>query len=78
MTQKDMSDKNYSSNVENTLEVDNKKAACNSCHVAGDTKKELPTNCYSCNKNDDSHKGRNGKKCNDCHESSSWRTDPAA
>lgn len=49
-----------------------KKAACNSCHVAGDTKKELPTKCYSCHKNDDSHKGRYGEKCNDCHVSSSW------
>ena len=49
-----------------------KKASCNSCHTSGDTKKELPTKCFGCHKNDDSHKGRYGEKCNDCHKNSSW------
>jgi hypothetical protein len=49
-----------------------KKAACDSCHTGGDTKKEMPTKCYECHKNDDNHKGRYGKKCNDCHRSSAW------
>jgi hypothetical protein len=49
-----------------------KKVTCISCHTPGNTK-ELPTKCYSCHKNDDSHKGRNGKKCSDCHTSSSWK-----
>lgn len=53
-----------------------KKSKCSSCHIAGSgktlSKKGLPTNCYSCHKNDDAHKGRNGNKCGDCHKSSSW------
>jgi hypothetical protein len=50
-----------------------KKASCNSCHLGGDTKKKLPIKCYGCHKNDDNHKGRYGRKCNDCHVSSSWQ-----
>lgn len=53
-----------------------KKAACSSCHTPGRTKSKakdkLPSECYSCHKNDDNHKGRYGKKCNDCHKSSGW------
>lgn len=51
---------------------EHKKASCNSCHVSGDLKKELPKKCYGCHKNDDSHKGQYGKKCDSCHTSSSW------
>lgn len=56
-----------------------KKAECNSCHTAEILKKKkkkkekLPTDCFGCHKHDDSHKGRNGKKCNDCHNSTSWQ-----
>ncbi len=55
-----------------------KEASCNSCHSAADiktkeSKKKLPKDCYGCHKNDDSHKSRYGKKCNDCHTSASWQ-----
>ncbi|MCK4833267.1 MAG: cytochrome C [Gammaproteobacteria bacterium] len=50
-----------------------KKASCNSCHSSGDLKKKLPKKCYGCHKNDDSHKGRYGKKCKNCHSSASWQ-----
>lgn len=50
-----------------------KKASCNSCHDPRDIKKELPKKCFGCHKNDDSHKGRYGKKCNDCHTTTSWQ-----
>ena len=55
-----------------------KRASCNSCHKpgafkSGKLKKKLSKNCYACHKNDDSHKGRYGKKCNSCHTSSSWQ-----
>ena len=49
-----------------------KKATCNSCHISGNNKKEIAKQCYGCHKNDDSHKGRYGKKCTSCHTSSSW------
>lgn len=50
-----------------------KNATCNSCHIAGDIKKKVPTKCYDCHKNDDDHKGQYGKKCDSCHASSSWQ-----
>ena len=55
-----------------------KEASCNSCHTSADiktkdSKKKLPKDCYGCHKNDDSHKSRYGKKCNDCHTTSSWQ-----
>jgi len=49
-----------------------KTTGCNTCHVTGNLKKEVPTDCYGCHKNDDSHKGHYGKKCNDCHTTSRW------
>ena len=50
------------------------KAPCSSCHTTESLRKkeELPTECYGCHRHDDSHKGKNGKKCEDCHNSKSW------
>jgi len=50
-----------------------KTAPCNSCHSSDDLKKKLPKKCFGCHKNDDSHKGRYGEKCKDCHTSTSWQ-----
>jgi hypothetical protein len=50
-----------------------KETTCNSCHTSGNLEKEVPEKCYGCHKNDDDHKGRYGKKCADCHTSSSWQ-----
>jgi len=50
-----------------------KTASCNRCHRTGKQKKPLAKQCYGCHKNDDSHKGRYGKKCQQCHRSSSWQ-----
>lgn len=51
------------------------KIRCHACHnasyrVKGDQRKSR--NCYACHKLDDSHAGKNGKKCDDCHQTSSW------
>jgi len=45
---------------------------CNACHKGGLYDEELPTDCYSCHKHDDDHRGRNGTKCEDCHRTDSW------
>lgn len=49
------------------------QTACSSCHRPGEESKKLATNCISCHRNDDLHKGRNGERCQDCHNSQSWR-----
>ena len=61
------------------LHGQHRKATCNSCHTPEKLKKnkhkklKLPTDCYSCHKHDDSHKGKNGRECKDCHNSKSWK-----
>ena len=69
-----------------SLSGKHKTTSCNNCHLSehlpvmlpakrtGDKKDaSLPTDCFSCHKNDDSHKSRYGKKCKDCHTTSSWQ-----
>jgi len=48
------------------------KVKCDQCHSKNLYKQKLKKNCYSCHKNDDDHKGRNGKKCQACHNPRSW------
>lgn len=48
---------------------------CKSCH-ANDRYKETPTDCYSCHKKDDKHKGQEGTKCEGCHDDRSWKKAP--
>lgn len=50
-----------------------KKIQCNDCHRKDPYKVKLKKDCYSCHKNDDSHKGVFGKKCQDCHKPSEWK-----
>ena len=45
---------------------------CDSCHTGYLYKQKLNTTCVSCHKNDDEHKGNNGNKCHDCHNTQSW------
>ena len=54
------------------------KVSCNSCHLQTHLKSvqkklKTPKDCFSCHKNDDSHKGRYGKECRDCHTPASWK-----
>jgi len=44
---------------------------CDSCHI--DTRyKETPQNCNACHYLNDTHNGRNGSQCQDCHNSNRW------
>lgn len=51
-----------------------KKVACDQCHKKGENpfKEELKTDCFSCHKFVDEHKGSYGKKCKDCHTTKQW------
>ena len=48
------------------------KASCDSCHTGNLYTQKLDTSCYSCHKNDDEHKGKNGKNCHECHNTRTW------
>jgi len=47
--------------------------ACASCHKPGIKHRETPTACISCHLKNDHHKGGMGKKCETCHNESSWK-----
>lgn len=46
--------------------------ACNDCHKTGRMEDEIPNTCIGCHAADDSHAGRFGEKCNDCHNNDGW------
>ena len=49
---------------------------CMSCHKEPLYKKEskTPTDCNSCHRKDDKHKGNFGPKCETCHTEQDWKT----
>jgi hypothetical protein len=51
------------------------EVACKECH-AEDRYKNTPTDCYSCHKKDDTHKGQEGTKCDECHNERTWGKTP--
>jgi hypothetical protein len=46
---------------------------CQGCHEPGKKHREAPSDCASCHRSDDPHRGRLGETCGDCHAESSWR-----
>ena len=55
------------------------KVLCIKCHKGAlydkkeKKRKKLPKVCIGCHKNDDEHRGRYGKKCEECHTSKEWK-----
>jgi hypothetical protein len=49
------------------------EAKCTSCHKGDIHKEKLQTNCNSCHKKDDKHKGQLGPKCETCHLERGWK-----
>ncbi len=46
---------------------------CAKCHVAGKRWREAPSDCHSCHRKDDVHKGGLGLQCADCHNERKWK-----
>jgi hypothetical protein len=49
------------------------KVACHDCHLPGKKYREAPSDCFSCHKKDDKHKGGLGPHCDDCHKETNWK-----
>jgi hypothetical protein len=47
-------------------------APCEGCHKNG-AFAGTPTDCVSCHRAQDAHKGRNGAQCGGCHTAAAWR-----
>lgn len=46
---------------------------CADCHKPNMTFHDADTDCYSCHKKDDQHKGNLGTACADCHSETGWK-----
>jgi hypothetical protein len=46
---------------------------CGSCHKGHLYEDKTPTDCYTCHKKDDKHKGRFSEKCERCHTERNWK-----
>jgi len=46
---------------------------CSKCHQPGKKFRSAQSVCVACHKKDDTHKGRLGSKCADCHTESGWK-----
>ena len=44
---------------------------CRNCHP-DQRYSGLPTQCFACHKGDDRHKGKFGRRCQDCHSTNGW------
>jgi hypothetical protein len=50
------------------------KIRCEACHVAKTPMNlKLPTDCFSCHRKDDAHRGTFGQPCERCHITTDWR-----
>ncbi len=49
------------------------RAVCQDCHRDDPRTHKLKTDCLSCHRSDDAHRGRNGPSCEKCHGTSSWK-----
>jgi hypothetical protein len=50
-----------------------RQTACEKCHEPRKKYWEAPSDCNTCHKKDDVHKGSLGLKCADCHTESDWK-----
>jgi len=55
------------------LKEKHREVKCQGCHTEPTVKTKLPLVCEGCHKDDDVHKGQEGKFCERCHNEQSWR-----
>lgn len=55
------------------LKAKHQDVACDQCHLKGKKYWQAASDCLSCHKKDDVHKGGIGGKCSDCHSESGWK-----
>jgi hypothetical protein len=47
--------------------------ACSMCHKQDPYVAKVATDCAGCHRKDDSHVGRNGDRCENCHTAAAWK-----
>jgi len=46
---------------------------CQDCHRSGNLKDKIPKDCFGCHQGQDSHAGRLGAQCGECHGNDKWQ-----
>ena len=49
------------------------RIGCKDCHRSGNLKDKLPRECVGCHQGQDSHAGRLGRDCGNCHGNEKWK-----
>lgn len=49
------------------------KQTCKACHPTGVKHRKAASECVSCHRKDDKHKGNLGNKCGNCHDENDWK-----
>jgi len=55
-----------------TLRGRHKEIKCTDCHRGNPREEHLDKSCNACHRNDDVHHGRQGPRCNSCHDEHGW------
>lgn len=63
---------NHQRDTKFSLKGAHKTLSCSLCHAPGVEAKQAPTSCSGCHKSDDPHFGKNGDRCDQCHDNSRW------
>ncbi len=67
--------KHYTFNHSKTdypLKGRHRRLDCDLCHKGRLYKEKLGTACYDCHRIDDVHRGKEGKRCGECHDERGW------
>lgn len=54
------------------LTGEHKNAACNGCHIPGQAKDDVGTECSDCHRLADPHNNALGERCDQCHNADRW------
>lgn len=62
----------HDKNTEYPLTGKHRDVACDTCHGGDLYDEDIGTDCVSCHRNDDQHRGQYGEKCDSCHRTAGW------
>ncbi|WP_223210517.1 cytochrome c3 family protein [Leptothrix cholodnii] len=64
---------NHDADTKYALKGLHKPLECKTCHTGPLYKQKLASDCLSCHKKDDKHKGSLGQNCSSCHNERGWK-----
>lgn len=63
----------YHARTQFPLDGGHRRARCVACHRTPDAFRDTAQACIACHRDDDTHEGRNGEACADCHDTGDWK-----